>query len=424
MKKWLLIVLLVPVLALASCSKVKLTPAAKNEGDVAEFKKGKEIVKVGSNGIHEGLLDFLAKINPRVKAQLANPQMRKQLLSSLTDQEILYQASVKRGLANDPDIALKAAFYKRGVIAQALMEQELLKKSQEYYNQKKDTEFTKVNVSHIEIKTSKMAPPPPPAPTAEGGEVAPAPVPPADPKAEALKKAQAIKARLTAGEEFAKVAGEVSDDPVTKRRGGDMGAISRNDKRLARRNMQALGEAAFSLKNGDISEPIETPDGYHIIKVTSEPQVTAFEDADRIIRFQIQKEVHDNLITELKKEFPITYVNAADAPEAPKTNAPDAVPSPVPAPAPAAPAPVPTEATPPAAPEGQSAPATPPAEGAPAPVPAPAAPAPAEPAPAAPAPEAAAPTPTPSAPPAEKPVDQLTAPVPAPTPAPVPPAKP
>lgn len=79
---------------------------------------------------------------------------------------------------------------------------------------------------------------------------------------EAAKKAAAVRARLTAGEDFAKVAGEVSASP-SKANGGLIGPI--NTAELS----QDLQDTFAKMKPGDITEPIRTSRGYQILKLES-----------------------------------------------------------------------------------------------------------------------------------------------------------
>ncbi|BCX82310.1 peptidyl-prolyl cis-trans isomerase D [Methylomarinovum caldicuralii] len=81
-------------------------------------------------------------------------------------------------------------------------------------------------------------------------------------KQQALEKAKAVRQRLLQGEDFVHVAKEVSDDPGSKAKGGDLGFVR---KGLMEKNFE---QAAFSLPKGEISEPVETPFGYHLIQVT------------------------------------------------------------------------------------------------------------------------------------------------------------
>src|SRR5262249_37242869 len=67
--------------------------------------------------------------------------------------------------------------------------------------------------------------------------------------------------RAKAGEDFAKLAVEFSEDPGTKTKGGDLGGISKGDM------VPTFEAAAFAMSKGQISaEPVRTPLGFHAIK--------------------------------------------------------------------------------------------------------------------------------------------------------------
>jgi hypothetical protein len=78
-------------------------------------------------------------------------------------------------------------------------------------------------------------------------------------RAEALKKAEAALARLRKGERFQDVARDVSEDNVSREKGGDLGCVP----------IDAFGKefavVVSALKPGDYSEPVATPWGYHIV---------------------------------------------------------------------------------------------------------------------------------------------------------------
>lgn len=78
----------------------------------------------------------------------------------------------------------------------------------------------------------------------------------------AYNKAQDIKKRLQAGENFENVAVKFSEDPSVKDNKGDLGYFS------AFRMVYPFENAAFKTKVGEISEPFRTRFGYHILKVT------------------------------------------------------------------------------------------------------------------------------------------------------------
>lgn len=78
----------------------------------------------------------------------------------------------------------------------------------------------------------------------------------------ALAKADAIEKQLENGADFAELAKKDSDDLGSRRQGGDLGWIERGmtDK--------AFDEVAFQLGKGEVSKPVLSPEGYHIIKVS------------------------------------------------------------------------------------------------------------------------------------------------------------
>jgi peptidyl-prolyl cis-trans isomerase SurA len=81
--------------------------------------------------------------------------------------------------------------------------------------------------------------------------------------AAAERKIQALYARLRAGNDFAKLAQEYSEDPRTSSGGGDMGFIPASSLEQD----PPLKRAVQSIKVGEISDIIRTPSGYHIVKL-------------------------------------------------------------------------------------------------------------------------------------------------------------
>jgi peptidyl-prolyl cis-trans isomerase D len=73
--------------------------------------------------------------------------------------------------------------------------------------------------------------------------------------------AQSVLARVRGGEDFAAVAAEVSDDAGTRAQGGDLGWLGRDTF------PGAFGDALFALEPGEVSEPVRSEFGFHIIRL-------------------------------------------------------------------------------------------------------------------------------------------------------------
>lgn len=87
----------------------------------------------------------------------------------------------------------------------------------------------------------------------------------------ALQEAQQLRSQLVGGADFAQLARENSDDPGSAAQGGLLGTFGRGQM------VAPFEEAAFSLPIGEISEPVQTQFGYHLIEVMEreDDQVTA-----------------------------------------------------------------------------------------------------------------------------------------------------
>jgi peptidyl-prolyl cis-trans isomerase C len=152
-------------------------------------------------------------------------------------------------------------------------------------------------------------------------------------KAQARAKAEDLLKKVKGGADFATVAKESSDCP-SKAQGGDLGLFSRD------KMVKPFADAAFAMKVGDISDLVESPFGYHIIKVTEhhDPNQTTFEKAKTEIIGQLterkMQEAIDTYVKSLRQSAKIVSASGPAAP-APQATEPKIV-------VPAAPAPQPT----------------------------------------------------------------------------------
>jgi foldase protein PrsA len=92
-------------------------------------------------------------------------------------------------------------------------------------------------------------------------------------------EAEKVRSEIQNGADFATEAAKYSDDTATKDSGGELGYVTRGQM------VPAFEEAVFSLKKGELSQPIKTQYGYHLIQVTDitpEKQVSYDEVAETI----------------------------------------------------------------------------------------------------------------------------------------------
>ncbi len=138
---------------------------------------------------------------------------------------------------------------------------------------------------------------------------------------EAEDKIKAVIARLKKGEDFAKVAGEVTEDPSGKANGGDLGYFSKDQM------VPEFSEAAFKLENGQISDPVKTQFGWHVIKVEDKRVKPApkFEEVKPQIENFVVRKAQAELVTKLRADAKIERMDKpAKAEDKPAAAAPAA----------------------------------------------------------------------------------------------------
>ncbi len=118
---------------------------------------------------------------------------------------------------------------------------------------------------------------------------------------EAEDKLKAVIVRLKKGEDFAKVAAEVTEDPSGKANGGDLGYFSKDQM------VPEFSEVAFKLDKGQISEPVKTQFGWHVIKIEDKrvKEPPKFEDVKPQIENFVVRKAQADLVTKLRADAKI-----------------------------------------------------------------------------------------------------------------------
>jgi len=143
--------------------------------------------------------------------------------------------------------------------------------------------------------------------------------------AEKKKAAAAIAARAKKGEPFDKLAKELSEDPSAKQNSGDL------DFFPADQMVPEFSKAAFSMKKNEISEPVRSSFGYHVIKVTDTKaaETVTLEKAKPQLVAYLQQQKKQTEVEKIFKDIRSKADVKVNLPEAPAAAVP---PSPNPAP--------------------------------------------------------------------------------------------
>jgi len=225
-------------------------PATISIGDT---DPNRVVATIGDETITAAQFEELVNcLDPQYQAQARGPAKRKfmeqmvlvRVLTKYALQKHIDQTETARLLVEFDQNRALANLARKAMEENSNIDSDTLHK---YYDEHK-VEYEQVEAHHILIRFKGS-----PIPMKEGQKDLT--------DEQALAKAQDLMKRLKAGEDFAKLATDESDDAGSAARGGDLGAFKHAQ-------MVAPFEAvAFSLPAGQISDPVKTQYGYHIIRV-------------------------------------------------------------------------------------------------------------------------------------------------------------
>jgi peptidyl-prolyl cis-trans isomerase C len=242
---------------------------------------------------HAAPADVVARVNgkdiTRADVQAAEKEVPPQLLEKAPDKkklesylvnqlvvkELLKEAAQKSGIENQDNVKKEIQLAKELVIMQAYVVDQLKPKLNDQalekeYNELKE-KFPKnkqeTRIAHILVKDEK--------------------------------KAQDAGRRLKAGEDFSKVAREMSEDEDTKKDGGELGFFVEGSF------VPEIEKAIADIKPGNFTpEPVKTNFGYHVIKVEERriAKPPKYEDVKPQLGQIVQQKAMNDLVEKLKKE--------------------------------------------------------------------------------------------------------------------------
>lgn len=207
------------------------------------------VAVVNGNKILESDLQVADEVVGRNLLAREPVERRESLLKMLIDSILLAQAANDRHIADEADLQRRAAFARNQGLANHLLTvigeqaatEEAMRKAYEEVVVKAVATEPELHLRHLIFMIA----------------------PPADEAAiiAAEQKAKSAMERINKGEDFAAVVADMSEDPVTKARGGDYDWRGRGEMG------REYADVAFKLKRGEVSAPFKTAVGWHILKL-------------------------------------------------------------------------------------------------------------------------------------------------------------
>ena len=249
--------------------------AAGVTAQAADDKSAANLSLVNGVSIPQSRIDMRVKVATTQGGQTDSPDLRKAIRDDLINLEVISQAAVKSGLDKQSETAQQIELAKQSVLAGAFVQDYTKSHPISQDALKQDYEAMKTRVGNKEYKVSHIL---------VGSE----------------DEAKAVAKRVKK-EKFAKVAKEKTKDPGSKDNGGDLGWT------VPSNFVQPFGEAITKLSKGQVSEPVQTQYGWHVIKLedTRELKVPTFEEVKPNLEKRKQQEAIQKVISELRDKAKI-----------------------------------------------------------------------------------------------------------------------
>ncbi|HEY2015427.1 MAG TPA: peptidylprolyl isomerase [Bryobacteraceae bacterium] len=248
------------------------------------------VITVGDVTLTAAQLDQIIDNLPEQYKPAARGAGRKQFADNIVRILVLSQEGKRRKLNESPAFQVQSMFQTANLLAgvtyQQIGKDLTLDEAvvHKYYEDHKE-EFEQVRARHILIRMQGSALPVKPG-QKELSE------------AEALAKATELRKNLAAGADFAALATAESDDTTSATKGGDLGTFKKGQM------VPSFDQAAFSLKPGELSEPVKSQFGYHLIRVEAH-DFKSFEEVRPELERRMRPDLAQKALDDLQKKTPV-----------------------------------------------------------------------------------------------------------------------
>jgi peptidyl-prolyl cis-trans isomerase C len=244
------------------------------------------VAKVNGTEIRQSDLTAAEEdIGPNLPPTMQGDAKRDYLITYVTDMIILAKAAEARKLGDGADFKRKVDIARNKLLMEALLGAEAKTAVTDAAMRKVYEEATKAIGEEKEVRARHVL-------------------------VEKEDEAKAILADLKKGGDFVVIAKEKSKDPGSKDNGGDLGYFTKDQM------VPEFAEAAFKLDKDQLSDPIKTQFGWHVIKVEDKRsrQAPEFEKVKDQVEQYVVRKAQSDLVTKLRSEAKIEKAPpAADA---------------------------------------------------------------------------------------------------------------
>jgi parvulin-like peptidyl-prolyl isomerase len=250
---------------------------------------------------------IISTLSEQQQAQLQSPEARRSLAEQVAELKIMAQEGRTRKLDQTPAVKMKITLETDQMIAAETYKVLVgnVKPAEAdvkaYYDKNKDT-WTEAKARHILIRMQGS-----PVPLREGQKDLT--------EEEALAKIKDLRAKIVAGGSFADLAKAESDDKGSGENGGDLGSFGPGQM------VPEFDEAAFKIPVGQVSDPIKTQYGYHLLLVDkrgSKPLEEARAEIEQKLKPEMGQKAVDALKSKTSVVYDDTYFGKDSAPPAAK----------------------------------------------------------------------------------------------------------
>jgi peptidyl-prolyl cis-trans isomerase C len=256
----------------------------------APVKADPEVLTIGNEKLTQSQFErIIATLPEQQRAAAQTPDGRRQMAMQLAELITLAQEARVRKLDQGPDVQTRLQLQTDQVLANAAYQ--ALGQADDaamhaYYDAHK-SDLGEIHARHILIRFK--------------GSRTPLRLNQKDlTEEEALAKVTEVRAKIVAGAKFEDVAKTESDDPGSGENGGVLDPFTKGSM------VAAFEDAAFALPIGQMSEPVKSEFGYHLILVESH-KTKSFEDASPEILREVGPEQAKKGLEALKKKTTVVF---------------------------------------------------------------------------------------------------------------------